>query len=189
LEAVIKETAVRRNLSESFVALLFGADDSYQIKTPHKVFNEEKQQTDTVLFDLIRNESLGTQKYVALIGVILEALIERKILWIDELDSRFHEHLLKMVIGLFNSKENNPNGAQLICTCHNTSLLKKMLRRDQMVFAEKDEVGATAIKSLYEKEPSVRNDASFDKDYSLGKYGAIPKLDQLDLFNNPGKAN
>jgi hypothetical protein len=83
--------------------------------------------------------SLGTQKYIALLGVIIEALYQRKILWIDELDSRFHENLLKMIISLFNSKDNNPNGAQLICTCHNTSSLKKYLRRDQMVFVERDE--------------------------------------------------
>jgi AAA15 family ATPase/GTPase len=92
---------------------------------------------------------------------------------------------LKMIIGLFNSNANNPNGAQLICTCHNTLLLKKMLRRDQMVFAEKDTEGATTISSLYLKEPTIRNDASFDKDYSGGKYGAIPKLDQFDLFSHP----
>jgi AAA15 family ATPase/GTPase len=189
IDAVVKETASRRNYTESFVSMLLGVDDSYQVKTAHKVFNDEKKQTDTELFDLMKNESLGSQKYVALIGVVLEALIERKILWIDELDSRFHEHLLKMIIGLFNSTENNPNGAQLICTCHNTILLKKMLRRDQMIFAERDDVGATTINSLYIKEPSVRNDASFDKDYSMGKYGAIPKLDQLDLFNNYGDEN
>ncbi|MEO6150199.1 MAG: hypothetical protein ABIN95_11105, partial [Mucilaginibacter sp.] len=72
---------------------------------------------------------------------------------------------------------------QLICTCHNTSLLKKMLRRDQMIFAERNEFGATTINTLYFKDPGIRNDASFDKDYSSGKYGAIPKLQQLDLFN------
>lgn len=184
IDVAIKEKALRSNLSESFISLMFGAQDSYQVKTAHKVYNDEKKQTDTTLFDLIRNESLGTQKYIALLGIILEALVERKILWIDELDSRFHEHLLKMIIGLFNSNENNPNGAQLICTCHNTSLLKKMLRRDQMIFAEKNDVGATTINSLYFKDPTIRNDASFDKDYSSGKYGAIPKLDQLDLFND-----
>lgn len=183
LDALVKETASRLNYSENFVSLMFGSESSYQIRTTHKVYNDERKQIDSVLFDLMLNESLGTQKYIALIGIILEALIERKILWIDELDSRFHEHLLKMIVGLFNSRENNPNGGQLICTCHNTILLKKLIRRDQMVFVDKDEVGASTINSLYLMDSSVRNDASFDKDYSAGKYGAIPKLDQLDLFS------
>lgn len=183
LEAAIKEKASRSSLSESFITLAYSLNESYQVKTSHKIYDDEKKQTDTTFFDLIKHESLGTQKYIALLGVILEALVERKILWIDELDSRFHEHLLKTIIGLFNSKINNPNGAQLICTCHNTSLLKKMLRRDQMIFAERNEFGATTINTLYFKDPGIRNDASFDKDYSSGKYGAIPKLQQLDLFN------
>ncbi|MBS1529217.1 MAG: ATP-binding protein, partial [Bacteroidetes bacterium] len=101
LDAVVKEKAAQTRRSESLVSMMMGAEDSYQVKTAHKVFNDEKKQTDIVLFDLLRNESLGTQKYIALLGVILEALMERKILWIDELDSRFHELLLKMIIGLF----------------------------------------------------------------------------------------
>ncbi|MDB5158719.1 MAG: hypothetical protein JWR50_3426 [Mucilaginibacter sp.] len=187
IEAAVKEKVARSGLSESFVTFMFAADENFHLKTSHKVFDDQNKHIDTTLFDLIKDESLGTQKYIALLGVILEALIERKMLWIDELDSRFHEHLLKMIIGLFNSKDNNPNGAQLICTCHNTSLLKKFLRRDQMVFAERDETGATSISSLYFKDPSVRNDASFDKDYTSGKYGAIPKLEQLNLFNDLGR--
>jgi AAA15 family ATPase/GTPase len=183
IEAAIREKAAKTGLSESFITFMFAADENVHLKTSHKVFDDQDKHIDTTLFDLIKDESLGTQKYVALLGVILEALLHRKILWIDELDSRFHEHLLKMIIGLFNSRENNPNGAQLICTCHNTSLLKKNLRRDQMIFTERGETGATSMSSLYLKEPSVRNDASFDKDYSSGKYGAIPKLDQLNLFN------
>ncbi|WP_426585910.1 AAA family ATPase [Mucilaginibacter sp. R-33] len=184
IEAAIKEKAAKSGLSESFVSFMFSTDENFHLKTSHKVFDDQKKFLETTLFDLIKDESLGTQKYIALLGVILEALIERKILWVDELDSRFHEHLLKMIVGLFNSKDNNPNGAQLICTCHNTSLLKKTLRRDQMIFAERDETGATSINSLYIKDASIRNDASFDKDYSAGKYGAIPKLEQLNLFNS-----
>jgi len=183
IEAAIKDKASKSGLTESFVSFMFSADENFHLKTSHKVFDDNQKQIDITLFDLINDESLGTQKYIALLGVILEALIERKMLWIDELDSRFHEHLLKMIIGLFNSKDNNPNGAQLICTSHNTSLLKKLLRRDQMIFAERDSMGATTINSLYFKDPSIRNDASFDKDYTSGKYGAIPKLEQLNLFN------
>lgn len=189
IDAAVKDKAAKTGLSESFVNFMFAADENFHLKTSHRVFDDQGKHIDTTLFDLISDESLGTQKYIALLGVILEALIERRMIWIDELDSRFHEHLLKMIIGLFNSKENNPNGAQLICTCHNTSLLKKSLRRDQMLFAERDDTGATSITSLYYKDPSVRNDASFDKDYSSGKYGAVPKLEQMDLFSSLDKSD
>jgi uncharacterized protein len=64
------------------------------------------------------------------------------------------------------------DGAQLIFTSHNTNMLKKKLRRDQMIFVEKDKYGVSTMDSLYHKSPKIRNDASFDKDYLLGKYGA-----------------
>jgi AAA15 family ATPase/GTPase len=184
IEAIIKEKVNKSNYSEEFMSFFYNSEQDYSIKTTHSVFDDKKKQKEFTVFDLIKNESLGTQKFIALLGVVLEALFEKKVIWIDELDSRFHELLLKMIVNLFNSNQNNPNGAQLICTCHNTSLLKRMLRRDQMFFSEKDELGSTSVSSLYQKDPSIRNDASFEKDYTAGKYGAIPKIQQLNLFKD-----
>ncbi|MBN1877436.1 MAG: hypothetical protein JXA33_24650 [Anaerolineae bacterium] len=48
-------------------------------------------------------------------------------------------------------------------------------------FAKKDRHGATALYSLAELQ--VRNNASFDKNYVAGKYGAVPFTGGLsDLF-------
>lgn len=181
----IKEKAAKLNVSENFLSMWYSQEiKNYQIKTQHQKFNENNSPVDFTFFDLLKNESLGTQKYFGLLGPIIVALTERRLILIDELDSRFHELLLQLIIKFFNSNINNPWGAQLICTCHNTSLLKKHLRRDQMFFTEKNEYGSSSIISLYHKDPKIRNDASFDKDYSLGKYGSIPKLDtQLKLFD------
>ena len=110
------------------------------------------------------------------------SLTQKRILWIDEIDSRLHPILLENIISLFNSKKYNPNGAQVLFTSHNTLPLKKLLRRDQMVFVEKDSLGVSTLQSLYSKAPKIRSDASFDKDYLLGKYGAIPRINiQLNL--------
>jgi hypothetical protein len=52
-----------------------------------------------------------------------------------------------------------------------------------MVFFERDKLGVTTFCSLYTKMPKVRNDASFEKEYLAGKYGAIPKINsQFNLF-------
>ena len=104
-----------------------------------------------------------------------------KVLIIDELDNSMHPNLCKLLINLFNSKETNRKGAQLIFTTHDTTLLKKEnFRRDQIWFTEKDKYGATDLYSLVEFKVSdskgVRKDASYDKDYIVGKYGAIPFL-------------
>lgn len=188
IEEKIKELSSKSDYSSEFLSSVFDEEiKNYTVKTKHTKYDENLNKTGSVLFDLAENESLGTQKYFGLLGPILLALKEQRILFIDEMDARLHTHLLESVLELFNSQKHNPNGAQLIFTSHNTNMLKKKLRRDQMVFVEKDEYGVSYMESLYKKSPKTRNDASFDKDYLLGKYGAIPNIppslaSQLNLF-------
>src|SRR5690606_11274325 len=93
---------------------------------------------------------------------------------IDEFDARFHPLLTRKIVELFNSIGNE--SSQLIVTTHDTNLLSaNILRRDQIEFVEKDRFGASHLYSLVEFK-GIRNDASFEKDYISGKYGAIPFL-------------
>lgn len=92
----------------------------------------------------------------------------------DEFDSRLHTLLSSHILKLFNSNEKNPKNAQLIINTHDTNLLSnKHFRRDQIWFVEKNRFGVSNLYSLVEYD-KVRNDSSFEKDYLLGKYGAIP---------------
>ena len=73
----------------------------------------------------------------------------------------------------------NKKGAQLIFATHDTNLLDlDILRRDQIWFAEKDNVESTDIYSLVEFKDvdgnKVRNDRDIKRDYIRGRYGAIP---------------
>jgi uncharacterized protein len=130
------------------------------------------------LFDLNENESAGTQKIFALAAPIVSALKEGRTFVIDELDARLHVILSRKIVQLFNSNETNRNKAQLIFTTHDTNLLdNKLFRRDQIWFTEKDKFSATKLYSLAEFQ--VRNDASFEKDYIQGRYGAIPYVGDL----------
>ena len=62
----------------------------------------------------------------------------------------------------------------MIFVTHDSNLLDyRLLRRDQIAFVEKDKFGASQIYNLVEFK-GVRNDASFEKDYLDGRYGAIP---------------
>jgi uncharacterized protein len=119
-------------------------------------------------------ESEGTKKMFELSPFIYRSLKEGVSLVIDEFDSRFHPLLTKKIVELYNSTENKK--AQLIFTTHDTNLLStELLRRDQIDFVEKDKYGASHLYTLVEIK-GVRNDASFEKDYIQGKYGAIPFL-------------
>ena len=65
-------------------------------------------------------------------------------------------------------------------------LHKKFFRRDQIWFVQKDEFGYSELCAL--SDFKIRSDASFEKDYLSGKYGAIPIVGDLTrLFNTQEK--
>lgn len=137
-------------------------------------YNAELKSAGKSDFSFGMQESEGTKKMFELSPFIYRSIKEGTPLFIDEFDSRFHPLLTKKIVELYNSVENKK--AQLIFTTHDTNLLSSdLLRRDQIDFVEKDKYGASHLYTLVEIK-GVRNDASFEKDYIQGKYGAIPFL-------------
>ena len=127
------------------------------------------------------NESEGTRKIFATLPIIMYALIEGRLIIVDELDSKLHPKLLKYIVSLFTNREINKKGAQLLFTCHDMSILKNdVFRRDEIWFAALDENHSSEIYSLYDirKEDGkrVNHTAAYDRQYLEGRYGADPYL-------------
>lgn len=168
--------------------IFLSKDGIYNISTftKHKKYDNNNSFFSYETFELEKNESEGTKKLLSLSVPIIEAIKEGKVLVIDELDSKMHSLLTRFIINLFNTKDENKLNAQLIFNTHDTTILeKKFFRRDQIWFCEKDRYGATDLFSLVEyktNDGKIRNDASYGKDYILGKYGAIPLFGELDIF-------
>lgn len=164
--------------------------ETIEVKTAHRRYDAKGRAEDTVVFDLQEHESAGTQRLFALAHPLIHALREGRVLVIDELDARIHPNLVIELVRLFNSSETNPRHAQLIFTTHNTNLLSaRLFRRDQIWFVEKSRQGASDLYSLVEyriDRKVVRNDASFEKDYIAGRYGAIPFIGDLSEFLGTG---
>jgi len=184
IESELQEKATRSVYSPGFIAALYDNElKNYRIKTSHNKYSGSKLAGHT-FFDLTDDESLGSQKFVMLLGPLLKALKEASTIWIDELDARLHTNLLLFVLRFFNSRINNPKGSQLIYTSHNSVVLKKDLRRDQMIFVKRNNFDGSVLTTLHNWDSKIRSDASFDKDYLEGKYGAVPKIDlSPDLFD------
>lgn len=152
------------------------------VMTAHQKYDENGRTSD-VFFSMEDSESLGTQKYFDLSGLIVEALIHGRVLIIDEFDARLHPLLCNSIIRLFNSKVNNPRNAQLIFVSHNTSFLSKNnFRRDQILIANKHhQYGYTSLQSLMERK--VRVDEAYERNYLQGEYDGIPNIDdKLNLL-------
>jgi len=144
-----------------------------------------KNTDELANFFLDTEEAEGTKKMFYIVPIINIYLTTGGTIILDEFDSRLHPLLSRKIVELFNSKENNSNGAQLIVATHDTNLLDAdLLRRDQIVFTKKNKEGESTLIDLVEFK-GVRNTASYEKDYLLGKYGALPYLNQMDvIFQN-----
>lgn len=148
------------------------------VLTSHTQFDDDGRETGSVTFSMQDSESDGTVKYFSLAYPILDTLEHGKRLIVDEFGSKLHTLLIMKVISLFNTKAGNPNNAQLIVTLHDTNLLNNsLLRRDQIWFTQKNGRGESELYSL--SDYKVRSDASYEKDYLLGKYGATPILEDF----------
>ena len=116
---------------------------------------------------------------------IIKALSNGETIVIDEFDARFHPLITKRIVELFNSTDNTKS--QLIFVTHDTNLLShELLRRDQIDFVEKDSCSESHLYTLVQFK-GIRNNASFEKDYINGKYGAIPFLGNFNKLFKTGK--
>ncbi len=164
-----------------------------ELRTRHSVRDSLGNVVEEAEFPAGVMESEGTQKLIALTGPLMDVLANGWVLFLDEIDSRLHPLITAAILRLFNSPITNPKNAQIICTTHDTNLLDRhIFRRDQIYFVEKDMASGSHLYSLAEfKLPdqagearSIRNDASFERDYIQGRYGAIPYLGDLSrLFS------
>lgn len=156
---------------------LIGIDGAINIYTKHKVNDKEYELS-------ILEESKGTQKLFALLPRIIFALKNGNLTVIDEMDAKLHPKLIQYIIELFKDKTINTKGAQLIISSHDLSIMSKdVLRRDEILFAAKDEQGSSDIYSLYEirdeKGDRIRKNAAYNKQYIEGRYGADPYLKRI----------
>ena len=134
------------------------------------------------------DESRGTTNFLSLLGPILSALDTGSVLIIDELEASIHPELARRIVRLFNSRESNPKGAQLVFSTHSTNLLGGgLLRRDQIWFTEKDGEGATHLYPLSDFRP--RGTENVERGYLQGRYGAIPFLGDFDRLLEQGIGN
>lgn len=139
----------------------------------HKIDN------NLVNFDF-QNESNGT---IAASGVFLDlrdVLEHGGVYVVDEIDCSIHPTIIAQIIKIFNSEDTNPNGAQLIFSTHDISILdqsiygENILDRDQIWFVEKSESGVSILYPLTQIN-GVRKDDNLYRKYISGRYGAVPK--------------
>lgn len=157
-------------------------EDKYKINALHK-----KIDSDEMAEIPLAMESAGTLKMFALYPELQEVINKGSVFFIDELNARLHPLLVRNFILTFLNPQINVNHAQLVFTTHDTwQLSNQLLRRDEIWFTEKSHQGISTLYSLAdfvdEDGTRIRKDESYEKNYLIGKYGAIPTLKSIDIF-------
>ncbi|WP_316829275.1 ATP-binding protein [Pedobacter aquatilis] len=163
-------------------ALYDDEPDKYKIRTKHIQYTSNQASSKFLYFDLRENESAGAQKFVSILGPIVKALKDGSIVWIDEIDSRLHTHLVQLLTQIVNSQKYSLNNGQVIFSSHDTHLFKK-LRRDQLILVNKNEFGESSISSIYSSNPEIRADSQIDKEYLNKQLGGVPMINSQILLD------
>ena len=140
--------------------------DVLRFKTFHR------NQKD-IMFDMDMEESNGTRKLFQILIRLLDVVKNKKSIMMDEFDMGLHTRLADFILDLIHASESS----QLLFTSHNTNLIDvKRLRRDQIVFVNKSEQGATEVYSLYDFK-DFRENMDAEKGYIQGRFDAVPYVD------------
>lgn len=195
---IANDKKYKQQLVKFIKAFDFGIEDVKITSNNDKIKDEKEMKMELIHKDRsgemvvlpLELESSGTIKMINLFNFLLDALKEGQILFIDELDAKLHPLLTRYIINLFHNSETNIGNGQLIYSTHDTvNLNKDTFRRDEIWFAEKNRDGISEIYALsdyiLEDDKSsgkkVRNDATYNKDYLTGRYGAIPVLEEFEI--------
>ena len=127
----------------------------------------------------LEEESDGTRAWLSITRAVLDALRAGSAMLHDELDGSLHPALVAEVLRLFRDPKANPQGAQLICTLHDVSLLGSAhadapLDRHEVWITEKDPMGQSELYPLTDARPATQE--NLERGYLRGRYGGVPRV-------------
>ena len=133
----------------------------------------------------LTDESEGTNRLISLSPIMFYAGAEQSSAFlVDELERSLHPLLSRMFLEQFLATSGQ---SQLIFATHETNLLDlELLRRDEIHFISKDRSGNSERYSLVDFD--VRKDLKVEKNYLIGRFGAIPFLGEASRIGIAEKA-
>lgn len=168
----ITDIEVRKEQMPAPVMMPGQAEVSYKLIDVLRFKTFHRNQKD-IIFDMDMEESNGTRKLFQILIRLLDVVKNKKSIMMDEFDLGLHTRLADFILDLIHASESS----QLLFTSHNTNLIDvKRLRRDQIVFVNKAEDGATNVYSLFDFK-DFRENMDAEKGYIQGRFDAVPYID------------
>lgn len=149
-----------------------GAMRAQRLRTRHRDAGGK-----SVTFSL-QMESSGTRRLLDLMPMLFDLFggnpASDKVYVVDELDRCFHSMLTSRLVELFLDSTNRVSRRQLLFTTHDLLLMdQRLLRRDEMFIAERDEMGRSELIRMNEFE-GLRYDKDLLRSYLDGRFGGVP---------------
>lgn len=165
------------------------SDFNFQEITLKNAVNPEEEIKEQILqcvhssdkgnFSLpIFEESNGTQRSYCLLAEIIPILKSGGLVVLDEIEDGLHPYIAKKLVSLFESKETNPNNAQLIFATHQHLLLNDRTKTQIFIAEKNPDSFETELYRLDDVE-GVRNDDNYFHKYMAGAYGGTPNIKWL----------
>ena len=148
-------------------------EDNPKVLVPE--FGLPQKGTGKIVYLDLAHQSDGTQRLFAFAGPWLDIVTSRRVVIVDELDRSLHPHMVRFLIQFINRSGGEAGeGAQLVATLHETTLLEDALDRNQIWLSDKDSEHAASLTPLSNYNP--RKNESLFRGYLGGRYGAVPNI-------------
>ena len=151
-------------------------EEGFTGKTLERVLVSHKSKHGQAIELPLHEESDGTQKIFNLAAQWIDTFDNGHVIVFDELHEHLHPKLVRYLVDRFHDPAANANGAQLVFSTHDTSILsQEVFRRDQIWFCERNSQQETSLFPLTDFR-LWRGVDNLARSYLGGRYGALPAL-------------
>lgn len=168
-EAILKDPDIPDKVKKQIIE-----NGIVTVNTMHSVRDTAGKIVGLTPFSLNSQESRGTNVVFDLAVLIIEAIEQGSILYIDEFGIHLHSDICQYILALFRKHPKT----QLILNTHDI-LLMDDLRREEIIFINKRQNEESVVIPFTNLSP--RESEPFSKRYKQGLYGAKPMVSEVGL--------
>lgn len=152
-------------------------DLSIKIEFWHNINNSDEK-----MYLPIQNESDWTQKLFYILWPIIDSILNERILFIDEIETNLHPHILRNLFKLIHTKIDKKY--QFIFTTHNVELMDlSMFKKEQIWIVSKNKENISSFYTLYDfNDIPLRSENDIRKLYNLWTLWWVPSVGDFSIL-------
>lgn len=152
-------------------------------------FWHKRSDSDEIIYLPIESESDGTQKLFYILWPIIDSILNERILFIDEIETNLHPHILKNLFKLIHTKIDKKY--QFIFTTHNIELMDlSMFKKEQIWIVSKNKENFSNFYTLYDFDDiPLRSEKDIRKLYNLWSLWWVPSVGDFSILLDDIKLN